>query len=169
MSTDYDDLRKKAEAATEGPCHWAGNTDTGEPYLATWIPGAGRCQVLSIGSEERTSTGRKAAEIRDYAEESGMDPDDAVQDWMHDSFGNVMTDPRLQFTTDLMCADARKLVVYEVAPEATSREDKRVYRADVVGIRHPDAEYLVAANPQTVLALLDEIARLRADLKAVTS
>ena len=148
--TDIDlaDLRAKAVAATGGPWHWAGNTDTGEPYLATWIKGAGRCQVLSIGYDERSTTGAEADRMRDSMSDSGYDEadlDDMVRDWAMDSFGQPMRDPR----------------VYEVAPNATSREDPDVYRADVVGIRHPDAEYIAAVSPDVVLALLDEIARLK--------
>lgn len=164
--TDIDlaDLRAKAVAATGGPWHWAGNTDTGEPYLATWIKGAGRCQVLSIGYDERSTTGAEADRMRDSMSDSGYDEadlDDMVRDWAMDSFGQPMRDPRLQFMTDLMCVNARELAVYEVAPNATSREDPDVYRADVVGIRHPDAEYIAAVSPDVVLALLDEIARLK--------
>jgi hypothetical protein len=166
--TDFKHLRELAEAATPGPWHWAGNTDTGEPYLATWIPGAGRCQVLSIGSADRDPEGPEAKSIRDSMIDCGYSEDDAddyVREWATDSFGSPRRDPRLQFMTDLMCADARDLAIYEVAPDATSREDPKVYRADVVGIRHPDAAYLAAANPQTVIALLDEIERLRGEVE----
>ncbi|MHA3723797.1 hypothetical protein ACXR2T_07950 [Leucobacter sp. HY1910] len=159
-----DALTVAAEAATGGPWHWAGNTDTGEPYLATWIPGAGRCQVLSIGHEYRATTGRQADEVRECAADFGLDPEETVRDWAHSATGEPIQEPRLQFITDLMLENARDLAVYEVAPEATDREDPRVYRADVVGIRHPDATYLAAAHPDAIRSL---IARLRAAEQAI--
>lgn len=155
MTIDLDVLQAAAEAATPGKWHWSGNTDTGEPYLATWIPGAGRCQIISIGYEERSMTGRAADQVRaDAAEFDLGDPEELVRQWAHDSFGQPAREPRLQFMTDLMCVDARELAVYEVAPDATSREDPSVYRADVVGIRHPDASFIATANPAMVLELV---------------
>lgn len=162
---DIDALEQKARAATTGPWHWAGNTDTGEPYLATWIKGAGRCQVLTIGYDERSATGREADATRASLLDCGYDEDDVegmVTDWAMDAFGQPMRDPRLEFGTDLMLVKARDLAIYEVAPNATSREDPDVYRADIVGIRHPDAEFMVAAHPAVVLALIAELRELRA-------
>jgi hypothetical protein len=51
--------------------------------------------------------------------------------------------------------------VYEVAPTATSRDDPRVYRADISGLRNADAEF-IAASRQDVTDLLAEVRRLRA-------
>jgi hypothetical protein len=166
-SDRIEQIMARMAAATPGPWHWAGNVDTGEPYLATWIPGAGRCQVLSIGSEYRSSVGPAADKVRESAIEHDLgDPDDVVRDWVHDSFGNTVTDPRLWFMTDLMAAPARDLVIFEVAREATSRDDERVYRGDIVGVRHPDAEFI--SNAPTDLAyLMAENARLQGVIEAV--
>jgi len=41
-------------------------------------------------------------------------------------------------------ADER--VRFEVCADATERTDPRVYRADISGIRHPDAEFIAAAR-----------------------
>ena len=60
-------------------------------------------------------------------------------------------------------------LIFEVAPDATSRDDPRVYRGDIVGIRHPDAAWIAAADPTTVGALIAEVRRLRADAAASTS
>jgi len=161
-----DEIDARANAATGGPWHWAGNTDTGEPYLATWIPGAGRCQVLAIGYDERSTTSAAADAMRSSAEEFGYDPDDTVERWATDGFGAPYKEPRLWLYTDLMAVNARDLAVYEVAPEATTREDSNVYRADVTGIRHPDATFIAAARTdvpalvaalRAVLAVCDEI------------
>jgi|GEM_PF-3194412 len=169
---DCDEIRARLAAATNAASwHWAGNTDMGEPYLATWVSGAGRRVVLSIGHEDRSILGPAADRVRSSAEEYGLgDPEQVVADWAVDSFGEPMQDPRLQLIGDLALVDARDLAVYEVAPEATTREDPRVYRADVVGIRHPDAIFIASAGRDltAVLTALDaaeaEVERLRAAL-----
>ncbi|MFF7293191.1 hypothetical protein ACFY9N_11735 [Microbacterium sp. NPDC008134] len=161
---DLDALEALANAATTGPWHWAGNTDTGEPYLATWIDGAGRCQVLAIGHDDRSETGRAADDMRASLADCGYDVADIehiVHDWAVDSFGMPRRDARLEFGTDLMMVNARDLAIYEVAPNALSREDPDVYRADVSGIRHPDATYIAAAHPAVVLALIAELRATR--------
>ena len=150
-------IKARAEAATVGPWHWAGNTDTGEPYLATWISGAGRCQIFDIGHEERSTTGRDADRVRESAVEFEMgDPEELVSQWATDNFGEPVRDPRLRFSEDLLMVNARDRVIYEVAPQATTRDDPRVYRADIVGIRHPDATFIAATRtdvPRLVAAV----------------
>ena len=158
MITDrLDEIEARAAAATSGRWHWAGNTDTGEPYLATWIPGAGRCQVFDIGFEDRSTTGRAADEVRASAREFELgETEDLVREWATDNFGEPVRDARLRFSEDLMMVNARDLVVYEVAPQATTREDPQVYRADIVAIRHPDAAFIAASRtdvPDMVAAL----------------
>lgn len=156
-------IRARAEAATPGPWHWAGNTDTGEPYLATWMPGLGRCSVLAIGTEDRKTTGREADRVRSDAAEYDLgDPEDVVQDWATDRYGEPIKDPRLWFFTNLMADPARDHVVYEVAPNATDRDDPRVYRADITDVRHPDAAFIAAARTD-VPFLLDELARVTSE------
>jgi hypothetical protein len=150
------------DEATPEPWHWAGNTDTGEPYLATWIPGAGRCQVLAIGHEDRSTTGRAAEEVRSYARECDADPDEFLQEWALDRYGEPVQEPRLWLYEDLMAVNARDRVVYEVAPQATTRDDPRVYRADVSDIRHPDAAFIAASRtmlPAAVAAIEAVLAR----------
>jgi len=69
-----------------------------------------------------------------------------------------------RFVTDwLFVKDTESLAVYEVAPAATSRKDSRVYRGDIVGLRHPDAEF-IAHSRGDVDFLLAEVDRLRAAL-----
>ena len=58
---------------------------------------------------------------------------------------------------------------FEVCPEATDPADPRVYRGTIRGLRNPVAEYMAAVDAETVLALLDEIDRLRAELAEATS
>lgn len=59
---------------------------------------------------------------------------------------------------------AMDLACFEVCPEATSPDDPRVYRGTIRGLRNPVAEYMAAADADTVLELLGEIDRLRAAL-----
>lgn len=158
-------VKATAEAATKGPWSWAGNTDTGEPRL---ISRGG--DVLAIGWDERSTTGRDADAVREYAAESGLDGDAEVALWAHDQYGYPIKEPRLWFYTDHLADPARDRVIYEVAPSATTREDPAVYRADIVGVRHPDAEHIATMDPTTTLALVDrleraerEVARLRGE------
>jgi hypothetical protein len=159
--TDVDALREALAAATPGPWRWAGNTDTGEPRLT----GRG-CDVLAIGYEPRSTTGRDADEVRSYARESGVDEDEAVDMWANDQYGEPIKEPRLWFYTDHLAVDAREHAVYEVAPEATSREDPRVYRADLVDLRHPDARLIVAAV-NALPALLADLNAARERVRVV--
>ena len=45
---ELDRFERIAEAATPGPWHWSGYAKGHGPgpYIATWIPGAGRCTVM---------------------------------------------------------------------------------------------------------------------------
>ncbi len=138
------ELRALLEKATPGPWCWAGNIDTGEPYLASRAPGMG-ASVLAIGWQPRSTTGRAADDVRSYARESCEDPDEMVDMWANDQYGEHIKEPRLWFYTDHMAVEARDLVTFEVAPQATTRDDPKVYRADITGIRHPDAQLITAA------------------------
>lgn len=50
---------------------------------------------------------------------------------------------------------AAEIPVFEVCRDATSRDDPRVYRTDVVNFRSPAAEWLAEVDAETVLALVD--------------
>lgn len=152
-------IKARDEAATPGPWRWQGNIDTGEPYLASRAPGMG-ASVLAIGTEDRSTTGRAADDVREYASDSGLDPDAEVEQWATDQYGEPIQEPRLWFYTDHMAVDARKRVTFEVAPNAKHRDDPKVYRADITGIRHPDAEFIASARSD-VSALIAEVERLR--------
>ncbi|MGE0541246.1 MAG: hypothetical protein AB7R89_13820 [Dehalococcoidia bacterium] len=51
--------------------------------------------------------------------------------------------------------------IFEVCPEATDRKHPRVYRGDIIGLRHPDAEFMACAR-QDIDDLLAYIAELEA-------
>lgn len=57
---------------------------------------------------------------------------------------------------------ASDLPIYEVCPDATTADDRRVYRQDIIGIRNPDAEFIASAR-QDIDDLLDYIDVLEAD------
>ncbi|MGO2030615.1 MAG: ead/Ea22-like family protein [Glutamicibacter ardleyensis] len=134
---DLTDLRKIAEQATPGPWHWSGNADNRQLYLATWIKGAGRCQVMDF-----------------------------------ERWGMQRAVPRFLDDDSLMMETAKDLMVYEVArnqnlPDETPRSHPQVYRADVVDVRHPNARFMAAANPETVLALITRLEQAERDLVVV--
>lgn len=66
-----------------------------------------------------------------------------------------------RFAVDGLMHKADGMVVYEVAPDATSRKDPKVYRADITSIKHPDAEF-IASSRADVDWLVAEVERLRA-------
>jgi hypothetical protein len=65
------------------------------------------------------------------------------------------------FQSDHRMVNASELARFEVQPDATSKDDPRLYRHDFVGIRHPDAIFL-ASSWADVELLLAEVDRLRA-------
>lgn len=80
-----------------------------------------------------------------------------------------MNSAKPQFVTDhLYVDDMNAMAVFEVAPSATSRDDKRVYRADIKGLRHPDAEF-IANSRGDVEFLLDTVDHLRHVIDALTA
>lgn len=65
-----------------------------------------------------------------------------------------------RFAVDGLMHRADEFPIYEVCPTATSRKDRRVYRADIAGVRHPDAEF-IAHSRADVEWLITEVERLR--------
>lgn len=129
------EIKERAAAATPGPWKWFGNTDVRDVYLATarW----GRLYVMGFrrwgmnGAQPMFAHGRK------------FDPDNRDE-----SIGGVMQ-------------PASALARYEVAPSATNRSDPEVYRADLNGLKTPDAEF-IAHSRADVEWLVSEVERLRA-------
>jgi hypothetical protein len=56
---------------------------------------------------------------------------------------------------------ATEVPIFEVAPTATDRKDSRVYRGDLIGLRHPDADFIARARDD-VPYLLDRLATVEA-------
>ena len=143
MNIDTKKLRELAETATPGPWQWYGNTKQYEVYLAT------------------THSGRRF-----------------VMDFVRWGMGGAQ--PRFQVTIDGEATGGgvmRSLV--DLAGGDARAKEKALglpvlgplfevdYRRQFVGIGHPDAAWIAAADPQTVLALLDEVDRLRGLVDAI--
>ncbi|HEY9410301.1 MAG TPA: hypothetical protein VIP77_12030 [Jiangellaceae bacterium] len=71
-----------------------------------------------------------------------------------------MQSARPRFLTEnFWMQDADDLAVFEVCREAKRRNDPRVYRGDIVGFRHPDAEFIANARQDVddLLARIDAV------------
>jgi hypothetical protein len=155
----FDAIKARAAAAAPGPWCWRGNVDCGDVWLGTYRPGLGLCHVMGHVPVERTENDRSFREyLEDLLDEQSRQ---AARDaYLRDAYGEPIRDDWLSFGVDGISVEARKLAVFEVAPTATDRDDPRVYRADVVGVRHPDAEFIAAARSD-VDWLIGEVERLR--------
>lgn len=183
---DIEAIKARAAAASSGPWFWRGNVEFNDPSLCHYKPGYGRVEIMWHHKRERTADDPEAKQYREFladakywdqALNNGLgafrsytdaELDECVhEDYLTDPWGGPQTDSRLCFTDHerLVAMDARDLPVFEVAPTATTRDDPRVYRADIIGIRHPDAEFIAHAR-QDVDDLLAEIDCLRAELEA---
>ncbi|WBQ02991.1 hypothetical protein [Kribbella sp. CA-293567] len=172
--TTLQEIQARAAAASPGPWMWRGNVDHDDPALSRWMPGHGRVEVLRHYPRERTADDRGARAYAEYLRETDVWDDnhkdgvggwrsyteeeitEKVQhEWVEDQWGNPHREARLAFsdTENLLAMDARNLAIFEVCPAATTRDDRRVYRADIIGVRHPDAEF-IAHSRQDVDDLL---------------
>ena len=116
-----------------GGWHWAGNVEGSYPRLAL------------------------SAWVSGYGRCTVMD----FERWGMQSAGPRFPDDAM------MMDDARDFVTFEVGRRGVigmrgAKADGSVYRYDVEGIAHPIPEFIAAADPKTVLALIAEIRRLRA-------
>ena len=149
---------------TPGPWHWSGNVDHDDPSLSAWNQ-FGRTSVARLIPVERKADDWRIADLSDIEEDRRQD---LVDEFLTDDAGVPRTDMRLAFAVDGAMRPARDLAVYEVCPAATERTDSRVYRADIVGIRNPDAAFIAAA-PGYVLSLLEIIAELQAEKHSMSA
>jgi hypothetical protein len=74
-----------------------------------------------------------------------------------------MSSARPRFNVDMFMTDADELAVWEVCREATDPNDPRLYRHDVVDIRHPDAQFIATMSPALVKALVARVRQAEAD------
>lgn len=67
----------------------------------------------------------------------------------------------LMYRADGRHRGGENLPIFEVYPEAESRQHPRVYRGDIIGLRHPDATFIASAR-QDIDDLLAYVAELEA-------
>jgi hypothetical protein len=159
------DVEAHLEAITPGPWFWRGNVDFSDPSLV----GSNGFDVLSSVPVERTADDHRLDSLDDVAEDDEHRAE-LLAEFLFDENGDPRSDSQLSFTVDGWKKPARTMAIFEVCRDATSRDDTRVYRADVVGVRHPDAEFIAQA-PVYVANLLAalkaanaRVAELEADL-----
>lgn len=165
--TDLEAIRAREAAATPGPWHWGGNTDRDDPRL---VGGTGRQTVMGMVRRERTADDPETEDFVSYLRETEFyfgetcrhltdeEIDERVREqWLFDDWGEPVFDMRLAFRDEHgIMQYARDLAVFAVCPEAISRADERVYRADITGLRHPDAVFLEHAR-EDVRVLLGKV------------
>jgi len=155
-------LRAIVEAATPGPWHWSGNVDFEDPSLCRW-GNYGLEEVMSSVPVDRRPDDPRIQGLDDVFEDQA-DIDRTREEFLEDENGDPRTDRHLSFTVDGIKTSARSMSIFEVCPSATDRTDPRVYRADVTGVRHPDATFIATFDPAKVTELLDTIDTLSSEL-----
>lgn len=125
---------------------------------------------LGVGDSDNLpepNVSREPADTYDARYDAAIEAarDAAIEDYLTDEYGEPRTEDRLAFCTDWLYTDARELVTFQVAPNATDRSDPRVYRADITGIRHPDAEFIEHSRQDLarLLAIAEAVAALCRD------
>ena len=139
------EIEAREQAATPGEWAWFGNTDTQQIYLAT--KRYGRMYVMGF-----RRWGLQSAQPTFCIDRTWKPNPQSSDDFGYD--GWIASAHEL----------ASRIVRYEVAPNAVSRDDSRVYRADLIGIKNPDAEF-IAHSRKDVADLLAEVKRLQAELE----
>lgn len=158
--TEQQNLRQLAEKAVPGPWWWGGNTDhQGDVGLRGIIKDSGVVDVLRTVQE---TVDEKSA----LAEWVKLDSDEqsyygTVADYQR--YREEHAKHYLSFLSEdrFFVEEGRLKAIYQVAlnqglPETTPRSHPKVYRADVKGVNNANAKFIAAADPTTVLALLDE-------------
>lgn len=122
-------IRQRAAVATPGPWRWRGNVDIQNIHLSSITRGLNEVMDFTRWGMQRARP-RFANADRFKGEFSGG--------WMQ---------------------DADQFAVYQVCPEAASRADPRVYRGDIIDLRHPDAEFIAHARQDIddLLAYIDAL------------
>lgn len=93
---------------------------------------------------------------------------EVIRDWLTDDYDQRRSVYRLAFTDERsMLVEADKLAIFEVAPNSTNPDDPQVYRCDIVGFRHPVAEFMATASTD-IAHLVAEVEHLRAQLAAAS-
>lgn len=159
-------IQTHLDKTTPGPWRWSGNTDYGDVGIVA-KGRFGATSVLRMLNVDRTEGDSRIANL-DECFDSAEEIEEAKHDFLFDDSGLHRTDPFIAFAVEDRLVPAKDIVIYEVCREATSATDRRVYRRDIVGIRHPDAEFMVA-SPTYVRELLDIVGRLQRQVADLTA
>lgn len=135
-------LREKALAATPGPWEWYGNTKSYDVYLATTH--SGRRFVMDFVRWGMGAAAQPRFQVTIDGDASG---------------GGVMRSLKALADGDEN-AKTKALDLPQLGPKFEVD-----YRRQFVGIGHPDAAFIAAANPAAVIALLDDNDQLRAEVE----
>lgn len=143
---DLEAVKARAAAATPGPWFWGGNVDNRELKLVGRRPG-GRFGAGEVLEFARWGMQQARPRFANPTRELPVDERDFCGYWM---------------------VEAEEFAIYEVCPEATSREDPRVYRGNIIGFRHPDAEFIAHARQDVddLLAYVQELSTIIDILRA---
>lgn len=177
--TTIKEIEARAAAASPGPWMWRGNVDHDDPTLCRIKQGWGRIEVLRHYPRTRKADDPAAKQYDDYLRDISIHDAGTGElrsyteaeraelvriEYLEDEHGEPRTDPRLAFVDQehWHALDARDLAIFEVCPTAANRQDPRVYRADIVGVRHPDAEFIAHSREDidVLLALLAQVEAL---------
>lgn len=149
-----------------------------QPDGSYWSDGSYATEVFDVAGEERKPDDRGTHDYANYLREYVQMPDgaggyrpmteeeiaeDVRTNWLEDHWGEPRQDNRLRFYQPHPGGyrPARDLAVFEVArnrglPDDTPRSDERIYRADVVDVRNPNAR-LIRDGINALPALLDAL------------
>lgn len=127
-------IKERADAATPGPWGWTGNLKLRWVELSTLH--SGRLGVMRF--DRWGMTGAQPVFLDTESRSRGM--------------GAVTT------------VKASDVPIFEVCRDATSAADPRVYRQDILGLRHPDAAFIAHARQD--IPLLIAVAEAARDLIA---
>ena len=179
---DVEQIRAVHAAATNGPYRWAGNTDYEDVRLA----GAGGTEVFAIIEHDRTVDDPQSRAYAHYLSVVREKVDGEFRSLTEDDIAERVrqsiaydedeeqppTYSALAFYVPGFAYEhARDRAVYQVArirelPDDTPRSDERIYRADVVDVRNPNARFL-RDSWAYVEFLLGENERVAADAGCV--
>jgi hypothetical protein len=177
---DIEPIRARHAAATPGPYRWAGNTDYGDVRLAA----RGGSEVFALIDRERSVDDPQSRAYASYLSDISEVIDGRLRALTEGEIAERVraaiaydedeeqppTYPAIAFYRPGFAYEhAVDHVTYEVTryqdlPEDTPRSHPRIYRADVVDVRNPNARFL-RDSWEDVRRLLVEVDRQRAEVE----
>lgn len=158
------------EGTIAAPWFWRGNTDhDGDVELRGYKPGAGQVDVLRT-CQQTLNDAQLGAEWDKADRNDGLGAYISREDYIEQRRDNPHRHLAFGRPDAMFVEFGRELAVYEVArnqglPDDTPRDHERVYRADVVDVRNPNARFIAAAR-SLVPDLVDMVEELQAIVDA---